>query len=165
MSFRDLSGKIWVVSDTHLRSDKFLPDAFRHKVSREDIILHLGDFVSFDVVRGLRNIARLEAVHGNCDPPDLRKEFPSVRVIEIAGKRIGMTHGGGPHSDALRRVTHEFQGKVDIALFGHTHRPYHSKSGGTLFFNPGSLTDGRGNSSSFGLLHLAGEIYGEIFEL
>ena len=73
---RKQPGKIWVISDTHLRAGQILPEAFTKKVDREDIVIHLGDFVSFDVAEQIKDIATLKAVSGNCDPPSLRNIYP-----------------------------------------------------------------------------------------
>jgi len=163
---RNGPGKIWVVSDTHLRSGQILPDAFTRRIGREDIIIHLGDFVSPEIVEQLRSIARLEAISGNCDPSSIRNIYPQAKTIEIAGFKIGLMHGKGGYVETIKRVEKEFKGKVDVALFGHTHSPYHAKSDGTVFFNPGSLSQSRQGPESFGLLHLENEsIWGEIFEL
>lgn len=163
---RDGPAKIWVVSDTHLRSGQILPDAFTKRVEREDIIIHLGDFVSTEIIKQLRTIARLEAVSGNCDPSSVRNLFPPDKIIDIAGYKIGLAHGKGGYIETVKSVEKQFKGKVDVALFGHTHRPYHDKSDGTVFFNPGSLSQSRQGPESFGLLHLDREgIRGEVIEL
>jgi putative phosphoesterase len=156
---------IWVIADTHLSRNQFLPEAFVRRVSREDIILHLGDIVSLEAFEQLRGLCHLEAVRGNCDMPDLRSNLPPKAILELNDLKIGMTHGKGGPSDTLRHVTTEFGGKVDIALFGHTHIPYHMRNNGTLYFNPGSLKSGRGCGNSFGILHLEEEPWGELIEL
>jgi putative phosphoesterase len=163
---RDSPGRIWVVSDTHLGSGHLLPDSFTKRVGREDIIIHLGDFISLDIVRQIQAMARMEAVRGNCDPTSIKNLFPQNKIIEIAGHKIALTHGKGGFVETIRSAEREFGGKVDIALFGHTHSPYQAKSNGTFFFNPGSLSQSRKGPESFGLLHLDGEdIRGEIFGL
>ncbi len=163
---RSNSGRIWVISDTHLRSGHILPRFFTTKVSREDIIIHLGDFVAEDIVAQIKKLARLEAVCGNCDPEPIRNLFPRKRILEIFGIKIGMTHGTGAHSETFQTVKTMFEGKVDAVLFGHTHQAHHSKSGDTLFFNPGSLTQSRKGPESFGLLHIEnGNLWGELIEI
>lgn len=158
--------KIWVVSDTHLRSGQILPDPFTRRVGREDIIIHLGDFISPDIIEQLRKIARLEAVSGNCDPSSIRNLFPSSKVIDIAGHKIALTHGHGGHLETIKRVEKQYRGKVDAVLFGHTHSQYHSKKDSTVFFNPGSLSMSKRGPETFGLLHLdREEIWGEVIEL
>ena len=155
---------IWVISDTHLKSEKNLPAEFVSRVSREDLIIHLGDFISSKVVDFLNNIASLKAVSGNCDPPEVKRLFPPTMIVNLGGLKVGLMHGSGGQSETINRALRDFEGKVDIAMFGHTHTPCHFRSGNTLFFNPGSLTEGRGNPTGYGLLHLDDEIWVEMFE-
>jgi putative phosphoesterase len=163
---RNGPGRIWVISDTHLRSGQILPKAFIERVEREDIIIHLGDFVSPELADRLRKLARLEAVCGNCDPPSLKNQFPRSRIIEIEKRRIGLVHGKGGYLETARDAAMTFGGKVDAVLFGHTHAPYHAKHDGIVLFNPGSLTQSRRGPESFGRLHLDSDgIWGEVIEL
>ena len=128
--------------------------------------MHLGDLVSLEALERLRSLCHFEAVRGNCDMPDVRRGLPPKKVIEIEGLKIGLIHGHGGPSDTIRAVRAEFAGKVDIALFGHTHLPYHHRENGTLYFNPGSLRSGRGEANTFGLLHLdCNPPWGEIIEI
>jgi putative phosphoesterase len=156
---------IWVISDTHLESEEFLPVSFIELVNREDLIIHLGDFVSPRIVSFLGRLASIEAVSGNCDPPEIRNFLPVQKILEIAGIKIAMTHGSGGHSETVNVVRRKFEGRVDVALFGHTHMSCDFKSNETLFFNPGSLIRGRGGRNGFGLLHLDGEVWAEKFDL
>lgn len=156
---------IWVISDTHLTRSHILPESFVHKVGREDIILHLGDMVSFEVMEYLQTLCQVEAVRGNCDMPDVRRGLPLKKIIELGGKKFGLIHGQGGQSQTLQMVKEEFAGKVDVALFGHTHIPYLKRDNGTLYFNPGSLRDGREGTNSFGILNLDDEPRGEIIEI
>lgn len=145
---------IWVISDTHLKSGENLPVSFINRLGREDLIIHLGDFTSLDVVYFLESVAALEGVSGNSDNSDVRNIFPPRKIIELGGFSIGLTHGSGSATDTIGAARREFENKVDIALFGHTHKSCSFKSGRTLFFNPGSLTRGRGAGVGFGLLRL-----------
>lgn len=156
---------IWVISDTHLAKSHILPEKFIRRVDREDIIFHLGDMVSSEVLEYLRSLCHIEAVRGNCDQPDLRRGLSKKKIIEISGVKIGLMHGQGGQHQTMQIIKDEFDGKVDIALFGHTHKPYHQRCGDTLYFNPGSLMDSRSGVNTFGILHLDGEPYGEIVEI
>jgi uncharacterized protein len=156
---------IWVISDTHLTKSQILPDAFTDKVGREDIILHLGDLISFEIFEYLQSLCQVHAVRGNCDFPDLRRELSPKKTLELNGLKIGLMHGQGGQDETMRLIKTEYQGKVDIALFGHTHIPYHHRDSGTLFFNPGSLNKGRDGKNTYGVLHLDSEPWGEIIEL
>lgn len=162
----DAGFNVWVISDTHLKCGKDLPAAFVDNLRREDIIIHLGDFVTVDVADYLGSLARLEAVAGNCDPPRLKRSFPTSKTIELEGVRIGLAHGRGSFSETLASVRAEFDGRVDIALFGHTHAPHKCRIDRTIYFNPGSLTGGRGIAGSYGLLYLDGhDTRAEVFEI
>lgn len=167
MSFAGDAGyNIWIVSDTHLKCGKHLPASFIERVSREDIIVHLGDFTSLEVADYLGSLARLEAVCGNCDPPTIRNIFPPRKVIRLENLRIGLTHGSGGVSETLSSVVKEYDNKVDIALFGHTHIPHCSRRGSTVFFNPGSLTRGRRVAGSYGMIRSDSEsLWPEVFEV
>lgn len=155
-----------MISDTHLNSGQNLPASFTGQVKREDVILHLGDFISLHVVQSLKSLTRLEAVSGNCDCHEIKVIFPQRKIVELDGLRVGLIHGRGGPAETLSAARKEFEGRVDIALFGHTHDPYHSRFGGTVFFNPGSLTEGRGNGRSYGMLcHDGADVWGEIFEI
>lgn len=162
---RVIPGRIWVISDTHLLSAENLPDSFVKLVGREDLDIHLGDFTSPCVAGFLESIAALEGVCGNCDSRSIRDSFPVSKTMDMNGYRISMTHGRGSPSETLRRVKTHFEGRVDVALFGHTHSACQVREGGTLFVNPGSLTDGRGTIESFALLHLDSEPSVEFFTL
>ena len=156
---------VWVISDTHLKSGNDLPVEFVNRVNREDLIIHLGDFIGPNVVDFLEKRATLAAVSGNCDPPAIRRAFPTSRIIMIGNIKVGLMHGSGGETTALARARNQFGGAVDVVLFGHTHKPYHFRDGRTLYFNPGSLTEGRGRPAGYGLLHLDEGTWGELFEL
>jgi uncharacterized protein len=156
---------IWVISDTHLTKSHILPDTFTDKVGREDIILHLGDLVSLEIIEYLQSLCQVHAVRGNCDLPDVRRVLTPKTTLELNGLKVGLMHGQGSHDETLRLIKAEYQGKVDIALFGHTHIPFHHRDNGTLFFNPGSLSHGRDGKNTYGVLHLDSEPWGEIVEL
>jgi putative phosphoesterase len=158
--------KIWVVSDTHLKSGQILPATFTNRVGRGDIIIHLGDFVSPEIIGQLQILSRMEAVSGNCDPLSIKNAFPPVKIITVGEFRIGLIHGRGGYMETVKDVEKRFAGNVDVALFGHTHSPYHAKVDGTVLFNPGSMTQSRQGPQCFGLLHLDKECaWGEVIEL
>jgi len=132
-----------VISDTHIpeRAPTLSRDLVGHLV-HADVILHCGDFTSTKVYEELRAIAETYAVAGNCDTYELASRLPEKRIVEVNGKKIGMTHGsGGPHG-LLDRVKRRFAGEeVDVVLFGHSHIPMIERSNGVVYANPGSPTD------------------------
>jgi putative phosphoesterase len=113
--------KIGVLSDTHLSDPhsefkKAIETYFRDV----EKILHAGDFVDMSVAEYLSSLKELIAVCGNMDPPEIRKAFPRKRIIELAGFRIGLVHGGGPPFGMESRVRDEFD-DVNAIVYGHTH--------------------------------------------
>lgn len=149
--------KIAVVADTHMpRFAKALPAALRRGFAEEriELILHLGDFSEPQVADAFTAVARLDAVAGNNDGPELVERFGRRKLLEIGGVRIGLTHGDGLRGTTLERALAAFAGEsVDVILFGHSHNPYCERHGTTWVMNPGSPTDKRRNPRySWGLL-------------
>jgi putative phosphoesterase len=145
---------IGVVSDTHLpRFGRRLPRALldglaAHGLSR---ILHAGDHPANFVVDALSELAPVEAVAGNNDPPDLIERFGTRRTIDIGGVRIGLTHGHlGRGRTTLDRALGTFADEgVTIVVFGHSHQPLWRPPSGDRpgLLNPGSPTDRRREAS------------------
>lgn len=113
--------KIWVISDTHLRSGQNLPASFTSQVNREDVIIHLGDFISLDVAQYLESLAGLEAVSGNWDSHAIKDIFPSRKIIDLDGLRIGLIHGRGAPSATLNMVRKESEGGENSRRYGLLH--------------------------------------------
>ena len=86
-----------------------------------------------------RAAKRAIIVHGNSDPPELRRELPYVETISVQGARIGVTHPawGGPEFP-LEDLLPDFPDPLpDAILFGHTHEPVNELRDGILYLNPG----------------------------
>lgn len=132
--------RVIVLSDTHIpeRSTAIAPSLVEELTSA-DLILHLGDFTSLEVLEELRSLGEMRGVRGNCDSYEVCQRLPEKQVLELAGRRIGMTHGRGSPRGLLERVRRQFQG-VDVVLFGHSHQPLIERAGGVLYANPGSAT-------------------------
>ena len=131
--------KLLVLSDTHARSLRELPQSVTDAVKGTEWVVHCGDFTSLSVLRELQSIAKhFVGVYGNSDPPDVRDELPAETIIELEGKRIAVIHppwGGSP--DKLEeKLSARFPG-VDAILFGHTHDTCNEIINGVLMFNPG----------------------------
>jgi uncharacterized protein len=135
--------RIVVTGDTHVRSWEQAHEALRAAVAAADIAVHCGDWVHPDAVAGFRAAARRAVVvHGNSDPPELRRALPYREVIEVEGVRIGVTHPawGGPEfppEQLLPDFPPEQVGKVDAICFGHLHEPLDEQVDGVRFINPG----------------------------
>lgn len=152
-----------VVSDSHGRADLL---ARAYERARPDVVLFLGD--------GQRDLnvipdeVTLRAVRGNCDWSNALNA-PLLRVEQIAGYRIFMTHGheyGVKWSieDAVISAAAE---QADVLLYGHTHIPFEktylagAKCGKTvlkkplLVLCPGSVGEPPDGIPSFATLTLA----------
>lgn len=154
--------RLGVISDTHLRS----PNAMLERVVREyfcdvDMILHLGDYVDYSVASYLMDHKAFVGITGNMDPPEIRKEFPTKRVLELERFRIGLIHGWGPPFGLEGKIRREF---VDIhaILYGHTHKPVNHRRKGVLFFNPGSAGRSFFGDRTVGILSITDTIEGRI---
>lgn len=81
----------------------------------------------------------MEMVLGN---NDFFSHLDREREIEIGGHRIFITHGHyygvsmGPEGLADEARSRG----CDIAMYGHTHKPFLGKLGGVTVLNPGSLS-------------------------
>jgi putative phosphoesterase len=142
--------RIGVVSDTHLpRFGRALPEPLVRGFHEAGIerILHLGDWTSTLAVDLLEEIAPLDGVAGNNDPPELVERFGRRKVVEVEGVRIGLTHGDlGEGRTTPERARQAFAGASPpgAILFGHSHIPLLEQlPGDRLLLNPGSPTDKR----------------------
>ena len=134
---------IGVLSDTHIpsRSDS-VPHEVLSAFENVDAIIHAGDITTMNVIDTLSKIAPLHAVQGNMDEPEIKHKLPIKRIVEIGGKRIGVTHGAGSPFNIHKRVIKSFaDDHVDCIVFGHTHKAEKFYKNNMLILNPGSVTD------------------------
>jgi putative phosphoesterase len=129
------------------------------------MILHAGDLTELEVLEAFSG-KEVVAVHGNMDSGPVRNTLPAKRVIEVEGFRIGIIHGLGSPFGVAKKVGAVFD-KVDVIVYGHTHRAENKVRDGVLFFNPGAFSGGfpffgRG---SVGILTLGETVSGEIVKL
>ncbi|MBM4791634.1 metallophosphoesterase [Streptomyces sioyaensis] len=137
--------RLLIVSDTHLPSRaKALPPQLLDEVPRADVVVHAGDWVDTATLDLLEErAARLIAVYGNNDGPELRSRLPEVAYAELAGVQLGVVHETGPAQGRERRCAERFPG-LDVLVFGHSHIPWDAMAGDRLrLLNPGSPTDRR----------------------
>lgn len=147
--------RIGVISDSHVKTFRDIPDPVLIALGEVDLIIHAGDFTERAVLEGLRTLGDVKAVCGNMDSGELKRMLPQKELFVVNGKKIGVTHGlGGPWGIADR--VREMFSDVDIIIYGHSHTPYNQLVRGSLLFNPGSARE------SFGLLTIGDEIKAEI---
>ncbi len=159
--------RIGVISDTHIpKAAECLPKKLCDDLKNVDLILHAGDLIEMEVLEKLNKIAPTRAVRGNMDETLVQKTLPDKDIIEVGKFKIGLTHGSGPPFALMGEVEKEFNGAVDVIIFGHSHSPKNETKNGVLFFNPGSPTYmvfARFNS--YGILNINDAIKGEIIKL
>ncbi|NLX70051.1 MAG: metallophosphoesterase [Clostridiales bacterium] len=144
--------KIGVISDSH--GERLMLDRVAQKFTDISMFVHLGDLCTDAVY--LHNITRVpvEYVCGNCD---FTRRIPNNKEIEVGGKRIFLTHG---HLYRVKWGTRQLvnyarEKQYDAVLFGHTHRAEIFKENGTIFMNPGSLSQSRGyTKATIGILEI-----------
>ncbi len=137
--------KLLVMADTHVpKRARDLPPQLWAAVEEADVVVHAGDWVDVRLLDELeQRSARLVAVYGNNDGPDLSSRLPLVARTELEGLRLAVVHETGDAKGRERRCD-ELYGDVDVLVFGHSHIPWDTVTpGGLRLLNPGSPTDRR----------------------
>ncbi len=157
--------KIGVISDTHLKGvSSQLIDIYQEYFPDVDMIIHVGDLVSIEVVDFLSQ-KPLHIVQGNMDSLEVKERFPEKRIVEIKGFRLGVIHGWGSPFGIEKRIRSEFH-DVHVIIYGHSHRSANHTDKGVIFFNPGTATGfSIGESSSIGILDIGETVKGDIIVL
>ncbi|NWF77622.1 MAG: metallophosphoesterase family protein [Chloroflexi bacterium] len=149
--------RIAVLADTHVNRLEHLPKKIIDALSTIDLIIHAGDFTDVQLLKDLRRLREVKAVHGNMDSTELKTVLPVKEIVEIGNKRIGITHGSGGPWGMEERVRKMFESDcVDIIVYGHSHHSHNKVIDNILLFNPGKAAD------SFGILTIDREAQGEI---
>jgi putative phosphoesterase len=149
--------RIAVLADTHVNKLEYLPKKIIDALSTVDLIIHAGDFTDVQLLNELKQFREVKAVHGNMDSRQLKSVLPVKEIVEATNKRIGITHGSGAPWGIEERVRKVFESdRIDIIVYGHSHRSKNKVIDDILFFNPGKAAD------SFGILTINGEARGEI---
>jgi phosphoesterase, MJ0936 family len=145
--------KILIVSDTH-RKDlnlKYVID----KVSPIDMLIHLGDIEgSEDKIRSWVECPT-SIISGN---NDFFSMLDKEKELLIDGKRALITHG---HIYGVSLGVEQLRKEAiargfDIAMFGHTHKPYLEIGDKVTILNPGSISYPRqsGNKPSYIIMEI-----------
>ena len=151
--------KIGVLSDTHLRAPSQLLEVILDELLGDaDTILHAGDIVARSVLERLDAHGVL-AVSGNMDDYEVTGAVPQMRIVEAAGKRIGLIHGWGSREGLERRIIQRFQTPLpDVIVYGHSHVPFWGEVEGVRMFNPGAAsTGGHGREGSVGIIEIVND--------
>jgi putative phosphoesterase len=137
---------IGVISDTHIyaNSRREIAPGVKRLFQRAglDIIVHLGDANTRDVLVELAELAPLIAITGNNDEERLQYTLPLTTRFTVGQYTFAAIHGHGGRS-AREVAIDRWAGKVDCVLFGHSHMPLIERAQGSILVNPGSPTDRR----------------------
>lgn len=137
--------RLVLTADTHVpKRARDLPAPLWAAIDAADVVVHAGDWVSEPLLDAISaRAARLVAVYGNNDGPQLRARLPEVARVELAGLRVAVVHETGPAAGRERRCQDRFP-DTDLLVFGHSHIPWDSCTpAGLRLLNPGSPTDRR----------------------
>lgn len=152
--------KVGILSDTHIRKGRTLPQFVWEQLEGVDKILHAGDLVTVSLLEELALLAPVVAVRGNGDW--LMEDLPDTAITQLGSLKVGLTHGYlGRGGNTPERAFNTFaQSEVDMIVFGHSHLPYKSFVNGILMFNPGSPTERRGQPQcSLGIMTIEDGFY------
>ena len=129
--------KILIVSDTHRKTEYLEMVLEREKPL--DLLIHLGDIEGDEDYIQVIAECPIEAVAGN---NDFFTDLPGEREIQIGKYKVLLTHGHYYYVNAgIRHIKREAAArKIDIAMFGHTHRPFIEQDDEGIVLNPGSIS-------------------------
>lgn len=133
--------RIGIISDTHFDSncDK-LKDFLRKYMQDVDMIIHAGDYTNPKVVKIIKDFKPFHGVCGNVDSKSVKDMLNEKDIFTVCGYRVGVYHGEGDEKATLSKIMDVFKDdRLDILIFGHTHRPYTAVKGRTLLLNPGTV--------------------------
>ena len=158
--------RILIVSDTHGRNNIYLELVEKWKPL--DLVIHCGDVEGSEYLVSQAAGCKTVIVQGN---NDYFSDLPREIEMEIGKCKVMITHGHPYYVN----MGHEFLAKeaaarrIDMVMYGHTHRPVIERINGVLVMNPGSLTYPRqeGRKSSYILMEMdrQGELIPKIYYL
>lgn len=131
--------RIGVLSDTH--TSGLSPEVLKKlKGLNLDLIIHCGDYTDINVVHQLRALGNFCGVVGNMDPSEIRSILKEKEIIEAEGKKIGIIHGYGLFFTDKKLEGRFKEEKIDLFLYGHTHRLRTEKKKDIYYLNPGPFS-------------------------
>ncbi len=147
--------RVLIVSDTHGRHENL--EEILGREPRVDLMIHLGDVEGGEEYISELVECPLEIVAGNNDFfSDLERE----KELKIGQYKALITHGHYYYvAMGIEDLRKEAQGRgMDMAMFGHTHRPFLDYSKGITMLNPGSVSYPRqdGHKPSYAIMEIDG---------
>lgn len=117
--------RVGIISDTHgvLRED------VKEVLRTCSHIIHAGDIDRSFIISELTPIGKLYAVRGNCDG-EWASSYLDTYPFSIGGVKFFLIHN--------RKKVPYPRPKVDVIVFGHSHKYFYEEKDGILWLNPGS---------------------------
>ncbi len=145
--------RILIISDTHGRHGNLTEILEREP--NIDLLIHLGDVEGGEEYINELAKCPVEIVAGN---NDFFSYLEREKEIEIGKYKALITHGHYYYvAMGIEDLRKEALGRgMDIAMFGHTHRPFLDYSKGITMLNPGSVSYPRqdGHRPSYALMEI-----------
>lgn len=129
--------KILIVSDTHRRHGNL--ETVLENVGKMDLLIHLGDAEGEeDYIEAIADCP-VEIIAGN---NDFFSNLDKEKVILLGKYKVLLTHGHYYNvTVGVERLKEEARERgINIAMFGHTHRPYLEIGNEIVILNPGSIS-------------------------
>ena len=129
--------KILLLSDTHSHID----ETILKYVRQADEVWHAGDIGDLMVTDTIKALKPLQAVYGNIDGTEARKEFPLNNRFMCEGVDVWITHIGGypgKYNQSLRNEIHLNPPKLFICGHSHILKVQFDKQLNLLHMNPGA---------------------------
>lgn len=109
---------ISLLSDTH----SFIDDRIVKLCEASDEIWHAGDIGDLKVTDRLSEVAKVRAVYGNIDAPEIRAEHPLHQRFKCEDLDVWITHIGGYPGRYSSYVKPEiYQNPPKLFICGHSH--------------------------------------------
>ena len=129
--------KILLLSDTHGHLD----ETMLKYIKQSDEVWHAGDIGTVEVTDAIQKLKPLQAVYGNIDGAELRKEFKEILMFKTEGVRVLMMHIGGypgRYTPKARDIIQKYP--PDLFISGHSHilKVMNDKKYHLLHMNPGA---------------------------
>lgn len=135
--------RVGILSDTHDQLETTRKAIGILTAEGAEVLIHCGDLTGPEIVHECGGLPSYYVFGNNdFDESGLRRAMELVGgvcleqggQIELAGKRIAVTHG-----DLAREVRKLAVEEPDYLLFGHSHQPADRRRGPTRWINPGAL--------------------------
>lgn len=136
--------KILLISDIHIPTRNRYDYLEKIDYNRYDYILAMGDYEEEDVLFYFKAQKPIfYGVFGNMDEYDVKYALPEKRVIKLNDYNIGLIHGHQAGWGDPARLVNRFDEKINILLYGHSHRKDDTIISGIRCINPGAFCDGK----------------------